>query len=96
MGSWNFTCSYVKFSHVIVKCAFIKITVQSHYNVVLPPSDIRDAAAAAAVGTTPVEMPGFDRWRSLGNSHQTVTYVNDKCEGTLQKHDNFSANSKGC
>ena len=83
MGSWNFTCSYVKFSHVIVKCAFIKITVQSHYNVVLPPSDIRDAAAAAAVGTTPVEMPGFDRWRSLGNSHQTVTYVNDKCEGTF-------------
>lgn len=43
------------------------IHVQAHYNVVPPPSDIRDAAAAAAVGTTPVEMPGLDRWRSLRN-----------------------------
>jgi len=48
-----------------------------------PPSDIRDAAAAAAVGTTPVEMPGLDRWRSLRNSHQRVTYIyNDLCEGS--------------
>jgi len=39
-----------------------------------PPSDIRDAAAAAAVATTPVEMPGFDRWRSLRNSHQSYKY----------------------
>jgi len=60
---------------------FIKLTVQSHYNVVPPPSDIRDAAAAAAVGTTPVEMPGLDRWRSLRNSHQRVAYINDLCEG---------------
>jgi len=28
---------------------------------------MRDAAAAAAVGTTPVETPGLDRWRSLRN-----------------------------
>lgn len=34
-----------------------------------PPSDIRDAAAAAAVGTTPVETPGFDRWSSLKMEH---------------------------
>lgn len=39
----------------------------SFYKVVPPPSDMRDAAAAAAVGTTPVEMPGFDKWSSLRN-----------------------------
>lgn len=33
-----------------------------------PPSDIRDAAAAAAVGTTPVETPGFDRCNNLKNN----------------------------
>jgi len=32
-----------------------------------PPSDRRDAAAAAAVGTTPVDMPGFDKCSSLHN-----------------------------
>lgn len=50
-----------------IKYVFIYITTQAHYKVVPPPSDIRDAAAAAAVGTTPVEMPGLDRWRSLRN-----------------------------
>lgn len=35
------------------------------YRVVLLPSDIRDAAAAATVGTTPVETPGLDKCRSL-------------------------------
>lgn len=39
-------------------------TLQHCYKVVPPPSDIRDAAAAAAVGTTPVETPGFDKCRS--------------------------------
>ena len=43
----------------------MSITVQAHYEFVPPPSDIGDAAAAAAVGTTPVEMPGLDRCRSL-------------------------------
>jgi hypothetical protein len=45
-------------------------TLQHCYKVVPPPSDIRDAAAAAAVGTTPVETPGFDKCRSLQNKHQ--------------------------
>lgn len=31
------------------------------YKVLPPPFDMREAAAAAAVGTTPVETPGFDR-----------------------------------
>lgn len=35
--------------------------LQVSYKVVPPPSDMRDAAAAAAVGTTPVETPGFDK-----------------------------------
>jgi len=43
------------------------LTLLDHYRGVPPPSDIRDAAAAAAVGTTPVETPGLDRWRSLRN-----------------------------
>jgi hypothetical protein len=30
-----------------------------------PPLDIRDAAADAAVGAIPVEMPGFDKCISL-------------------------------
>lgn len=38
--------------------------LQPCYKGVPPPSDMRDAAAAAAVGTTPVEMPGFDKCRS--------------------------------
>lgn len=32
-----------------------------HYIVEPPPSDMREAAAAAAVGTTPVGTPGFDK-----------------------------------
>jgi len=43
------------------------LTLLDHYRGVPPPSDIRDAAAAAAVGTTPVETPGLDRWSSLRN-----------------------------
>lgn len=33
---------------------------------------MRDAAAAAAVGTTPVEIPGFDKCRSLRKSISDV------------------------
>jgi hypothetical protein len=49
--------------------------LQPFYKVVPPPSDIRDAAAAAAVGTTPVEIPGFDKCRSLRNKCQNLTQV---------------------
>lgn len=45
------------------------------YKVVPPPSDMRDAAAAAAVGTTPVETPGFDKCRSLQNKYQGNLHV---------------------
>jgi hypothetical protein len=49
-------------------CVYVHtLTLLDHYKGVPPPSDIRDAAAAAAVGTTPVETPGLDRWRSLRN-----------------------------
>lgn len=34
-------------------------------------NDMRDAAAAAAVGTTPVVTPGFDKCSSLKNHHRT-------------------------
>lgn len=60
VGQQNF--NYIKL------CVYVHtLTLASHYKVVPPPSDIRDAAAAAAVGTTPVETPGLDRWRSLRN-----------------------------
>ena len=38
---------------------------QTIYIVVPAPSERRDAAAAAAVGTTPVDIPGFDKCSSL-------------------------------
>ena len=36
-----------------------------HYKALPPLFDIREAAVAAAVGTMPVETPGFERCRSL-------------------------------
>ena len=43
--------------------------------IVTPASDMSDAAAAAAVETTPVEVPGFDRCRSLKiNTKNTCKY----------------------
>lgn len=40
---------------------YVHTTLSAYCKGVPPPSDIRDAAAAAAVGTTPVETPGLDR-----------------------------------
>lgn len=54
---------------------FNSCNLQPYYKVVPPPSDIRDAAAAAAVGTTPVEIPGFDKCRSLKNKCQKLADV---------------------
>lgn len=44
-----------------------------HYKVFAPLFDIREAAAAAAVGTIPIETPGFERCKSL---QQTKIFVN--------------------
>ena len=52
------------------------------YNVAPPPSDISDAAAAAAVGTTPVEMPGFDKCNSL-RTHKISDDILDQLESQI-------------
>lgn len=66
----------MKFGNASSPSSFVQSTFLSfnilqfykfYYKVVPPPSDMRDAAAAAAVGTTPVEAPGFDKCSSLQN-----------------------------
>ena len=46
-----------------------KIQVTKIYNVLAPPLDMSEAAAAPAVGTIPVELPGLERCSSLQHVH---------------------------
>ena len=49
--------------------------VHGAYIFVFPLYDMSDAAAAAAVGTTPVETPGFDKCSNLKNHHITNSFM---------------------
>ena len=53
------------------------------YHAVTPASDMRDAAAAAVVGITPVEEAGFDKCRSLKINIKTPVNINNKKEPGL-------------